>query len=198
MIKHPFVKQRSEAPPVTVAVTMAWRRWAGRAGRVSEMRVLSVTAVLFIIPVGRFGSLTQRQVMRYWTAPACWMSDSFDVLNVTSSPRTGAYSGCPLFHLKEPFGTQTFVYWLPKAKRWSTPSSPSICNLKILVQKLWPQKCSAAESSLLMAFDHFRRPNLWQNDEFGQRAELMAAIRGDFASQSWLSQLGAIYLVSPC
>lgn len=116
MIKHPFVKQRSEAPPVTVAVTMAWRRWAGRAGRVSETRVLSVTAVLFIIPVGRFGSLTQRQVMRYWTAPACWMSDSFDVLNVTSSPRTGAYSGCPLFHLKEPFGTQTFVYWFVPVK----------------------------------------------------------------------------------
>lgn len=32
-----------------------------------------------------------------------------------------------------------------------------------------------------MALNHFRRPNLWQNDEFGQRAELMAAIRGDFA-----------------
>lgn len=27
--------------------------------------------------------------------------------------------------------------WLPKAKRWSALSSPSICNLKILVQKLW-------------------------------------------------------------
>lgn len=88
--------------------------------------------------------------------------------------------------------------WMPKAQRRSTPSSPSICNLKILVQNCGAQKYSAAKSSPLMAFVHFHWPNLWQNDEFGQRAELMAAIRGDFASQSWFSQPDAIYLVSPC
>lgn len=53
MIKHPFVKQRSEAPPVTVAVTTASRRGTGRPERVSGIRVLSVTAALLIIHVGR-------------------------------------------------------------------------------------------------------------------------------------------------
>lgn len=191
MIKHPFVKQRSEAPPVTVVVTAAWRRWTGRAGRVSGTRVLSVTTVLFIIPVGQFGAHTQWQVMRYWTAPYCWMPDFVDVLNVTSSPRTGVYTGRPFFHLKKAFQTQTSVYWFgpvktqtgcQKLKDRALPVYYPFAIWKYWCRNCGPQKCSASKSSQLMALNHFCWPNLWQNDEFGQRAELMAAIRGDFAS----------------
>lgn len=68
MMKHPFVKQRSAAPPVTVVVTAAAATSdRGRPGRVGGVRVLSVTAVLFIIHVGWGGAQTQRRVMRYRT-----------------------------------------------------------------------------------------------------------------------------------
>lgn len=49
-----------------------------------------------------------------------------------------------------------------------------------------------------MAFDHFHGPNLWQDDVFGQRAKLMAAIRRDFPLSLMVSQPSAIYWVSPC
>lgn len=56
---------------MTVAVAAARPRWTRRAGGVSGIRGLSASAVLFIIHVGRFGAQTQRQVMRYRTAPGC-------------------------------------------------------------------------------------------------------------------------------
>lgn len=67
---------------------------------------------------------------------------------------------------------------MPEQKRWHA----EMCRLQIP----------------LMAFDHFHGPNLWQDDVFGQRAELMAATRRGFPLSLMLSQPSAIYWASPC
>lgn len=138
MIKHPFVKQRSEAPPVTVAVT-AWRRGTGRPERVSGIRVLSVTPALLIIHVGRDATagdeaLNSSRLLN--VSPCCRF------VNVTLSPRAGIYTRDPLVHLKETFGTRVLVRVRWKAERRRLHGSPSICNLKMP-----EQKCAASKSS---------------------------------------------------